>query len=84
MCIRDRNIVVLLLSAFLTAGYLLPIVVGAFFTKTAEDIEHEENLDPPIGMMVPIIIITGLVVLMGIFPNPIIEYIRESIFEIFA
>ncbi len=81
---QTMNIVVLLLSAFLTAGYLLPIVVGAFFTKTAEDIEHEENLDPPIGMMVPIIIITGLVVLMGIFPNPIIEYIRESIFEIFA
>jgi len=80
---QTMNIVVLLLSAFLTAGYLLPIVVGAFFTKTAEDIEHMENLDPPKAMMVPILIITALVVLMGIFPNPVIEYIRVAIHEIF-
>ena len=80
---QTMNIVVLLLSAFLTAGYLLPIVVGAFFTKTAEDIADAENLDPPNGMMIPIMIITGFVVVMGIFPNPVIEYIKFAIQEIF-
>ncbi len=78
------NIVVLLLSAFLTAGYLLPIVVGAFFTKTAEDIADSENLDPPRGMMVPIVIITGFIILMGIFPNPVIAYIRHAVRLIFV
>ncbi len=77
------NILVLLLSAFLTAGYLLPIVVGAFFTRTADDIADAENLDPPNGMMIPIIIITGFIILMGIFPNPVIGYIRYALKEIF-
>jgi multicomponent Na+:H+ antiporter subunit D len=78
------NIVVLLLSAFLTAGYLLPIVVGAFFTRTAEDIADSENLDPPRGMMIPIMIITGFIILMGIFPNPVIAYIRHAMRFIFV
>ncbi len=80
---QTMNIVVLLLSAFLTAGYLLPIVVGSFFTRTAEDIADADNLDPPNGMMVPIMIITGFVVILGIFPNPIIEYINFAIQQIF-
>lgn len=80
---QTMNIVVLLLSAFLTAGYLLPIVVGAFFTRTADDIKDEDNLDPPNGMMIPIMIITAFVVVMGIFPNPVIDYIKVSIHQIF-
>lgn len=80
---QTMNIIVLLLSAFLTAGYLLPIVVGAFFTKTAEDIADKDNLDPPNAMMIPIMIITGAVVFMGIFPNPVINYIRVAIEQIF-
>lgn len=81
---QTMNIVVLLLSAFLTAGYLLPIVVGAFFTKTADDIVDSENLDPPMGMMAPILIITGLVVMMGILPNPVIGYLKTAISQIFS
>jgi len=80
---QTLNIVILLLSAFLTAGYLLPIVVGAFFTKTASDIADEENLDPPKAMLIPIVVITGLVITMGIFPNPVIGYLQVAIEKIF-
>ncbi len=80
---QTLNIVVLLLSAFLTAGYLLPIVVGAFFTKTSEDIADADNLDPPAGMLIPVMIITAGVIALGVFPNPVLHYIRDAITEIF-
>jgi len=66
--------VLLMLSAFLTAGYLLPIVVTAFFQSP--DQEEEETLVVSRYMTAPIVILTGVIVFLGLFPNTIIRYIE--------
>ena len=47
---------ILLVSALLTAGYLLPIVVDAFFPGEAwtEEHEHVEKCEPPMLMPIPL------------------------------
>ncbi|WP_053954915.1 monovalent cation/H+ antiporter subunit D family protein [Inediibacterium massiliense] len=67
--------VILLVSAFLTATYLLPIVVTAFFHK--EEQKNIENLDPPLKMLVPIVVLTTITVFLGLFPNVILHYIQQ-------
>ena len=69
--------VVLLVSALLTAGYLLPITMKGFFPgedweKAAGPIQREE---PPAGMLLPILVLSVLVVLMGVFPGGLIDYV---------
>jgi len=73
--------VILLLSAFLTAGYLLPVSIQGFFTKVEE--QDIENLDPPLKMLVPIVVLTGCSVVLGLFPNVLINFINEIVFSVF-
>ncbi|MBF8982882.1 monovalent cation/H+ antiporter subunit D family protein [Lutibacter sp. B2] len=72
--------VILLLSAFLTAAYLMPIIVTAFFHT--EENKDTRNLDPPLEMLVPIVILTCIVVLLGLFPNIVLSFIKEIVHEI--
>lgn len=69
--------VILLVSAFLTAGYLLPIVVTAFFHK--EEKKDIQKLDPPPKMLIPIILLTGIIIFLGLFPNVILHYIQSIV-----
>ncbi|QEK13420.1 monovalent cation/H+ antiporter subunit D family protein [Crassaminicella thermophila] len=69
--------IILLVSAFLTAGYLLPIVVTAFFHK--EEKKDFKNLDPPPKMLIPIVLLTGIVIFLGLFPNVILHYIQSIV-----
>lgn len=66
-------VVILLLSALLTTGYLLPIVITAFFPGHHEKIEKKE---PPLPMLIPIVILTGIVVALGLFPNIVLNFIE--------
>lgn len=79
--------IVLLISAFLTAAYLLPIAVSAFFSKSEnlelDAIVESESLDPADNMLMPILILTALVILLGIFPNPIINIVTRIAGEVF-
>lgn len=65
---------VLLISALLTAGYLLPITTNGFFPGQASGTSLEENKEPALGMLVPLAILAVLSVLLGVFPNPLIGY----------
>ena len=77
-------IIILILSAFLTAGYLLPVSIAGFFIKEKQsENENYELIDPPNNMIIPIIILTVVVVLLGIFPNPIIDFINVIIEDVF-
>ncbi len=75
--------VVLLISALLTAGYLLGPAVIAFFPGEEyrkvhcedEPLSREER--PGLLMMIPIATLTLLSVLLGIFPSGIIELVRS-------
>ena len=62
--------VVLLVSALLTAGYLLPVSIRGFFSK-------EEG---PVGkcevswkMLLPVIVLTSLSVALGLYPQPLMQ-----------
>ena len=69
--------VVLLVSALLTAGYLLPIAIDGFFPGPDYDYEHLEKKDPTKQMLVPIMILAALAILFGVFPNFFVDYISE-------
>ena len=68
--------VVLLISALLTAGYLLPITVKGFLPGADFDYENLQKKEPNLWMIVPLFIFAALSLLLGIFPNPLTEYIR--------
>lgn len=80
--------VVLLVSALLTAGYLLPVTMQGFFPGEAAEpgaavsrSEAEAALsgkeEPSLWMLVPLIVLAALVVGLGIFPNGVIRYITD-------
>ena len=59
----------LMLSALLTAGYLLPIVLEGFFPKGGYVDDGKEKVKYPLNVTVSIIVLTVLAVLVGIVPN---------------
>ena len=61
------GVIVLMVSALLTAFYLLPIVSAAFFP--GRDFDAGESCEVPKTMLVPQIVFAGLTVLLGMFPN---------------
>jgi multicomponent Na+:H+ antiporter subunit D len=67
--------IILLVSALLTALYLMPVVSAAFFKKG--DFEEGVIKEAPIRMLIPIVSITIITVILGLFPNLVIDYLRE-------
>lgn len=68
------GIAVLLVSALLTAGYLLPITMKGFFTeKSSEELEFTKG-EPPREMLVPLLVLAFLVIVLGVFPNGLINF----------
>jgi multicomponent Na+:H+ antiporter subunit D len=68
--------VILLVSAMLTAGYLLPIVITAFFPGEEKKIIKKE---PPLSMLIPIVTLTAIVVTLGLFPNIVLHLIEDIV-----
>lgn len=64
---------VLLTSAFLTAGYLLPIMAKGFFPGDNYPYDQMVHTEPNAYMTVPLIILTVIAVASGIFCNPLIN-----------
>lgn len=66
---------VLLISALLTAGYLLPVTMKGFLPgKDAVVEEKKERIDK---MNAVLLILAAFTVLMGVWPGPLIEYVGE-------
>lgn len=61
---------VLLISALLTAGYLLTVSIRAFFKKSETD---TEKCEAGWQMLVSLFLLAALVVLLGIFPQPLVN-----------
>lgn len=72
-------VIILLLSALLTAGYLLPIIITAFFPGEEKDVERKE---PSLSMLMPIVVLTGIVIFLGLFPNVVLHFIQSIVKEI--
>ncbi len=74
--------VILLISALLTAGYLLQLVVIGFFPGkefTEANPEAVKRAEPGLLVTVPLVILTVLSVVMGLFPNMLVTYIEQIV-----
>lgn len=84
--------VVLLVSALLTAGYLLPVAMKGFFpggmvlpdsgeenhgVVAAVAAEADCRKEPALAMLLPLVLLAALAVLAGIFPGALIQYVSE-------
>lgn len=67
---------VLMVSALLTAGYLMSIVRDAFFPGKDFDYQSLEKKEPSPLMTVPLIILSVGVAVMGMFPGGLISAIN--------
>ncbi len=74
---------VLMVSALLTAGYLLSITVKGFFYPEVSDTK-ENAKDPDACMLVPVILLTVFAVGMGLYAQPLLEFIMGIVTEILA
>jgi multicomponent Na+:H+ antiporter subunit D len=63
----------LMVSALLTAFYLLPIVADAFVP--GRDYVAEEKCEVALTMRVPIIVFAVLTALIGMFPARILDFL---------
>lgn len=66
----------LLLSALLTALYMLSIVRRAFFPAAGEP-QLEPYSDPSWQMCLPLLVCAAATVLLGLFSAPLIEFFRD-------
>lgn len=66
---------VLLISALLTAGYLLPISIRGFFPGKDENGQPKlyEKCEPSYVMLIPLLVLTVLSILAGMFPGSLVE-----------
>lgn len=71
--------VILLLSALLTAGYLLPVTIRGFFPGTDYDYKSLEKKEPSWFMVVPVLTLTALSIAIGLVPNWLIDYLSQMI-----
>ena len=75
--------VVLLVSALLTAGYLLPITVKGFFPGEEAASLDLTRKEPSAFMLIPLVIMAVPALLLGILPNPLIKYVSEIALTVF-
>lgn len=65
------GIAVLMVSALLTAGYLLPIVIDAFFPGENYDYSSVVPLHLPMKMRLPLLLLSAGALLAGLFAGPL-------------
>ena len=64
---------VLLVSAILTAGYLLPLTIKGFFYSGEDD----TPLHPTWRMLVPLAVLSGALLLLGLFPHGLVQAVHS-------
>lgn len=65
----------LLISALLTAGYLLPLSVRGFLMAPDYDVMRNDYREPKPLMLVPVVILAGATLVLGVYPAPLIHLI---------
>lgn len=76
--------VVLLVSALLTAGYLLTVTADAFFVAKPEEGAEQDGAgqkkqEPGPWMLVPLLALALLALFLGLFPSPVIDCLTELV-----
>lgn len=73
------GLITLIVSALLTGGYLIPIFVDAFFPGQDYDYSILTSYEPTRFMTIPLIILTLVVILLGMFPNFLIDFFNNIV-----
>ncbi|MBE6936016.1 MAG: proton-conducting membrane transporter [Ruminococcaceae bacterium] len=71
--------VILLVSALLTAGYLLTVSVRAFFPGRNFDRKPLHGLEDHRSMMIPTAVFAGLSLVLGLYAEPLIRFFSQMI-----
>lgn len=74
--------VILLVSALLTAAYLLPVTIRGFFPGDDFDYQALVKREPAAIMLWPMIVCTVLVVVLGMFPGTINTLIQAIVSQL--
>lgn len=69
------GVIVLLISAILTAFYLFEVISDAFFPGRYAEIGKEAEVGQK--MRLPMIIFSAVILFFGFFPNPLIDFIQS-------
>ena len=69
--------IVLLISALLTAGYLLTISIKAFLPGEDYNYAKLVNHEPTWRMLMPMIVMTALAVILGIWPGGLMKMFAD-------
>lgn len=80
--------VILIISAILTAGYLLPVTIKGFFPgepcqEAADGQKVWKKCEGDVLMLIPLVVLTALSVFLGMFPNTILGYVEKILAVIF-
>ena len=70
--------VVLLLSAMLTAGYLLPISLQSFFPGEGYHYQELRKKEPNLLMLIPMLLFTAAAVVFGMFPGRFLGFLQMT------
>ena len=76
------GVVVLMISALLTAGYLLPIVTDSFFPGDDYDYSNVVPFHLPLNMRIPLLLLAAGAVLTGIFAGQLINFVNDKIISV--
>ena len=71
--------VILLISALLTAGYLLPVTIQGFLPGADYEYDALKKKEPVKMMVVPLVILAALAIMLGVLPNPLVSYISDIV-----
>ncbi|MEE4240119.1 MAG: monovalent cation/H+ antiporter subunit D family protein [Desulfopila sp.] len=69
-------LLILIASTMLNAAYFAPVTYKAFFGKRPENEEFQGIKEAPLSMLIPILIACAISVLLGIFPNIMMEFVK--------
>lgn len=67
----------LFISAILVAVYMLFIVIKAFFPKNSIELNNGNYSDPGWMMKTPIIVFAALIVILGVYSEPLVSFLTS-------
>ena len=68
---------VLLGSTLLNVAYFAPVAIKAFFGKPPEGVVYDKVQEAPMSMVVPLFITAIISVIIGIYPNFFMQFVKE-------
>ena len=69
-------LLILIASTMLNAAYFAPVTFKAFFGKRPEGEPYTGIKEAPLAMLIPILIACTISVLLGIFPNIMMQFVK--------